>query len=136
MDFDWIGLFSAVGVVVLGILQWMNARKQTANQVKVGDADATEKITNSATKLVDDLQAELVLLRPLVPRVAQLETEVHELRAANERLIKWSERLVKQVMDAGMEPVPFRMDPQSDRFKFIRTEKRRNDVPPGSVSQE
>lgn len=133
---DWIGLFSAVGVVVLGILQWLNQRKQTASQERVDESSATERITGAASKLVDDLQAELTLLRPLVPRMAQLENEVHELREANERLIRWSEKLVTQLVNAGIEPVPFRIEPVSNRFKFIRTEKKKGDDATGPLSQE
>ena len=117
-----ISLISAIGVVVLGFLEWKTRRKKVSTERGVDQADAAERITNSATQLVEQLQQELETLRPLPTKVAHLENEVLELRKANERLIDWSERLVKQITDAKMEPVPFRIEPKSDRFRYIRTE--------------
>lgn len=132
----WISILAALGVLLREIFQYLDKRKQTASQERVDESSATERITGAASKLVDDLQAELTLLRPLVPRMAQLENEVHELRESNERLIRWSEKLVGQLVENGIEPAPFRIEPISNRFKFIRTEKKKSDDPAGPLSQE
>lgn len=124
MDYDKIATFvNTIGLLVLGFMEWSNRRRQVQSQSEVGDADAAEKITNSATALVQQLQIELTLLRPLVPRLAKSEAEVTTLRKANERLIKWAERLVIQIETAGLDPVPFRVDAESDRMKTLPTEK-------------
>lgn len=116
-------IINAVGLLVLGFLQWRTQTKQVQSQSEVGEADATEKITHSATSLVQQLQVELNSLRPLVPRMAQLENEVNNLRKSNDRLINWTERLVRQIETAGMVPVPFRLDAESDRMKTLPVER-------------
>lgn len=120
-----VSIVNTLGLLILGFLTWRNTHRQTQSQVEVGEADAAEKITNSATQLVEQLQRELTLLRPLVPRVTQLESEVLGLRKANERLASWAERLVNQVETAGLIPVPFRVDPESDRIKTLPVEPRK-----------
>lgn len=117
-------VINALGLLVLGFLQWNNQRRQVQSQSDVGEADAAEKITNSATSLVQQLQNELTALRPMVGRLAQLESEVSNLRKANDRLINWAERLVNQIEVAGLEPVPFRADAESDRMKTLPVERR------------
>lgn len=125
MDFDkTFTIINALGLLILGFLQWSNQRRQVQSQSDVGEADAAEKITNSATSLVHQLQNELNALRPLVPRVSLLESEVTNLRKANERLINWAERLVHQVENAGLDPVPFRVDAESDRMKTMPVERK------------
>ena len=120
---DNLGILNAFGLLVLGFLQWSSQRQQIKSQSEVGEADATEKITNSATQLVQSLQTELTLLRPLVARVAQLESDIGNLRKSNDRLINWAERLVKQIEANGLEPVPFRVDAESDRMKTLPVER-------------
>src|SRR5262245_14418920 len=98
MDVEKVfAILNTIGLLILGFLQWNNQRSQVQSQSQVGKADASEKITQAATKLVDELQTELTLLRPLVIRNTQLEAEVTNVRRANERLINWAERLVKQI---------------------------------------
>lgn len=118
-----VSILNTIGLLVLGYLQWRTQNKSAETQSEVGEADATEKITQSATLLVSSLQTELTLLRPLVGKVAQLDAEVNNLRKANERLVSWAERLVKQIQTAGLEPVPFRVDAESDRMKTLPVER-------------
>jgi hypothetical protein len=120
-----ITIINTLGLLLLGFLEWNNRRRQTASQSDVGEAEAAEKITHSATTLVQQLQTELTLLRPLPIRIAQLEAEVESLRRSNDRLVKWTERLVNQIETSGLTPVPFRLEPESDRMKTLPTEKAR-----------
>ena len=53
---------NTIGLLILGFLQWSNQRRQVVSQAEVGDADAAEKITNSATAFVAQLQTELTML--------------------------------------------------------------------------
>lgn len=125
MDFEkLLALGNALGLLFLGFLQWRNQQKQVNSQSEVSEADATEKITNSATQLIGELQRELTLLRPLLPQVTRLEAEVNSLRRSNERLANWAERLVNQIQIAGLQPVPFRVDAESDRMKTIPVERK------------
>jgi hypothetical protein len=125
MDIEKIfAIINTIGLLVLGFLQWRNQSRQVDSQSDVGEADAAQKITNSATSLVQQLQNELTALRPMVGRLAQLEAEVSNLRKANDRLINWAERLVKQIEVAGLDPVPFRPDAESDRIKTLPIERK------------
>ena len=118
-----ITYINTLALLILGFMEWSNRRRQINSQSEVGEADAANKITNSATALVQSLQTELSLLRPLVGRVALLESEINNVRKANERLIYWAERLVQQIESAGLEPVPFRVDAESDRIKTLPVER-------------
>lgn len=126
MQFETIlALINTLGLLYLGFLKYGNEKRQASSQEEVGEADAAEKITNSATSLVQQMQTELALLRPMPGRVTNLEMENSNLRKSNERLIQWAERLVLQIESAGLDPVPFRMEPESDRMKTLPTEKKK-----------
>lgn len=79
----------------LGFLQWRSG-------TRVQDADRTEKIGNAYDKLLDALQEQVTKLDA---RVAYLETEL-------KKQTNWNARLVRQLAEAGLKPVPFESEPK------------------------
>lgn len=118
-----LAVFNTVGLLGLGFLQWRNQARQVQSESDVNDADVSEKLTNAASELVNQMRTELTLLRPLMGQNAQLDSDNQRLRAANERLVRWTERLVNQIQATGQDPVPFRLDAESDRIETLKVDR-------------
>lgn len=89
MDIDAvISLLSAAGVVVLGLLQWIN-------QSRVSRADAIDKIGDAYDGLLGRMSEQI---NELEGRVQYLEKEL-------KKYSNWTARLVKQLIEHGIVPV-------------------------------
>lgn len=85
----FVPLISALTVLFLGLLQWRSATKVQA-------ADASQKIGDAYSKLLDELQDHV---RDLENRVNELEKELKKYR-------NWTAQLVKQLIEHGIAPNP------------------------------
>lgn len=85
----YVPLISALTMFFLGFLQWRSA-------MKVQEADASQKIGDAYSKLLDELKDHV---RDLEKRVNELEKELKKYR-------NWTAQLVKQLIEHGIVPGP------------------------------
>ena len=82
-----ISLLSAVTVLVLGLLQWRSSSR-------VQKAEAIDRIGDAYNDLLDRLNK----------RIADLESRVQYLEKDLKKYTNWTARLVKQLIQHGIEP--------------------------------
>jgi cell division protein FtsB len=105
----YLSVFTAFSVFVLGFLQWRSdAKKKEADaqsSSKSTEAGAMENLSNAYKELVDSQAA----------RIESLETRVDELEKKLRTYVNWSARLVKQLADHGIVPVPIDTGPLGEK---------------------
>jgi hypothetical protein len=84
--------FTIVVFAFMGVMVFL----QTRNTTRIGSADATSKIGSTYSQLLENMRKQL----------DDLETDVAFLKKELRKYSNWSARLVKQLVDNGIEPVP------------------------------
>jgi predicted negative regulator of RcsB-dependent stress response len=85
----WLTIAVFVFMAMLAVFQWRSASK-------VQSADATQKIGSAYDQLLDNMKKQL----------DELESDVAYLKKELRKYSNWSARLVKQLVDNGIEPIP------------------------------
>jgi hypothetical protein len=92
----YVAVAATFATILLSILQWKSS-------AKVQNADAIDKIGNAYDGLLDKF----------AERVTHLETRVEFLEAELKRYSNWSSRLVKQLVENDIQPVPIDTAPKA-----------------------
>lgn len=90
-----ISLLTALTVLMLGLLQWRSTARAQVGTHKVQSAEASERIGNAYDKLLEAQNK----------RMDDMEQDIIYLKKELKKYTNWSARLVKQLIEHGIEPV-------------------------------
>lgn len=101
------GVISVAGIFVN---RWFSRRQDTADATEK-EANAAEKITDTAIKLMEPMKQEIAELKRKqqdaeVQRMAD-EREIQQLKEKIEAVERWAKLLYVQVIEAGLTPMTF-----------------------------
>jgi len=85
----WFTIMVFAFMAMLAVFQWRSTSR-------VQGADATQKIGSAYDQLLENMKQQL----------NELETDVAFLKKELRKYSNWSARLVKQLVDNGIEPLP------------------------------